>query len=132
MQGTYVSRFAIIGFFVTRITIKSDTTFGYHFEGDLENDSAQGQYKTSKNILLLNFEVPKIDTSDKFHVLYVNHWEVSRPDKLLIKHNRLFKISKTGEIIKMETASVTKRKFFLFGQKISKLRKKKFYYKRLK
>jgi hypothetical protein len=133
LKGTYVSKFAIIGFFATRVTIKSDTTFGYHFSGDLENDSAQGEYKILNNILFLKFDTLKlkIDSADPFHTLVVNHSEASRPYQLLFKHNKLFKISKDGQITKMETASVTRRKFILFGQKISKFRKKKYYYKKL-
>ena len=43
---------------MTRIQLKSDNTFEYHFSGDLFHDSATGTYSINGDLISLNYATP--------------------------------------------------------------------------
>jgi hypothetical protein len=45
ITGTYYSKFAVHGFFVTTVRLKPDNTLEYVYQGDLVYDSATGRYQ---------------------------------------------------------------------------------------
>lgn len=59
--GKYRSNFADIGFFVTVIDLKPDSTFHYVFSGDLTHTELDGTYKRANRILYLRFNKLKED-----------------------------------------------------------------------
>jgi hypothetical protein len=48
IYGTYESNFADLGFFITKIELKKNSTFNYNFAGDLINQSLTGKYYIRK------------------------------------------------------------------------------------
>ena len=63
VAGTYVSNFAVHGFFGTRINLNTDSTFGYRMRGDMMFDTSNGRYKVDGRYLVLYHEPFKPDTS---------------------------------------------------------------------
>ena len=55
VDGKYRSNFADLGFFITEIELKSDSTFHYKSSGDLQHIELEGYYKVNKNKLYLLF-----------------------------------------------------------------------------
>lgn len=62
ISGKYRSNFADLGFFITEIELKSDSTFHYEFSGDLLHTELAGKYKIKKNKLYLRFDKLKGET----------------------------------------------------------------------
>ena len=63
ISGTYRSNFADLGMFITKLTLKSDSSFEYRFRGDLIFDTATGRYNIENRKLILVYDSRPIDTS---------------------------------------------------------------------
>jgi hypothetical protein len=66
IAGTYRSKFAVNGFFGTRVYLSSDSTFTYRMRGDLAYDTAAGQFQIQQRFLILNYKPLAIDTSTEY------------------------------------------------------------------
>jgi hypothetical protein len=99
IYGTYESNFADLGFFITKIELKKDSTFNYNFAGDLINQSLTGKYYTRKNTLYLEFKTNKgeIETEKDsltfLEALYGNQHNYELKKENDIEYHRKFKIS---------------------------------------
>ena len=107
--GCYSSNFAVVGWFVMHIELKSDSTFYYCQRGDLMFDGASGIYQVNKGNIELTYDIPKYDT---IYFVYkdslnftdsialpqrISHLEHTRPYRLAYKKKKLFLISENGK-----------------------------------
>ncbi|MDX6189717.1 hypothetical protein SGQ83_10170 [Flavobacterium sp. Fl-318] len=65
IDGKYRSNFADLGFFITKIELKSDSTFHYEFSGDLSHQELDGKYIIKKKKLYLRFNKLKDETESE-------------------------------------------------------------------
>ena len=78
--------------FVTRIQIKSDNTFEYHFSGDLFHDSAIGTYSINGNLISLNYATPDyniLQIGDSVNQQIPNISALVRPTDLEMRRKKL-------------------------------------------
>jgi hypothetical protein len=78
--------------FVTRIKLKSDNTFEYHFSGDLFHDSAIGTYSINGNLISLDYETPDyiiLEKSDSVNQRIPNISAFVRPIELEMRIRKL-------------------------------------------
>ncbi|NRS90816.1 hypothetical protein HNQ02_003763 [Flavobacterium sp. 7E] len=137
VDGKYRSKFADLGFFITEIELKSDSTFHYKSSGDLQHTELEGNYKVLNNILYLRFDkqngeiekdVVKIkgnDTIVDFEKLNNSHnYKLKKENE--IDYNLKYKISKnklqvynieTGKLVRKGKKYTNRRKYILFGPK---------------
>jgi hypothetical protein len=135
--GKYRSNFAVNGFFVTRLNLNSDSTFGYRMSGDLIFDTSNGHYKLDRHHLTLYHKPFQPDTSEykKYgkeavllsHALSTNR-HLMTPTKYLIRNDKLFVIDSTGMVIKKQFGYSKKRQYLFFGKHWYK---RKYYLKRV-
>ncbi|NRS90861.1 hypothetical protein HNQ02_003808 [Flavobacterium sp. 7E] len=137
VDGKYRSKFADLGFFITEIELKSDSTFHYKSSGDLQHTELEGNYKVLNNILYLRFDkqngeiekdVVKItgnDTIVDFEKLN-NSYNYKLKKENEIDYNLKYKISKnklqvynieTGKLVRKGKKYTNRRKYILFGPK---------------
>ncbi len=64
ISGKYRSNFAVHGFFVTRINLNTDSTFGYRMSGDLMFDTSNGHYRVGNKYVVLYHQAFQPDTSE--------------------------------------------------------------------
>ena len=131
ISGRYRSNFAVHGFFVTRINLNPDSTFGYRMSGDLIFDTSSGHYKLTKDHLTLHHEPFQPDTSDyaKYgkgaliisHALSANN-HLNSPGKYIVGRKKLFVCDSTGSIIKKQFGYSKHRQYLVFGKKWYKRR----------
>ena len=136
IAGVYRSNFAVAGFFVTKLTLNSDSTFGYRMRGDLSFDTANGNYKIDNRDLILFYSPPPIDTTVYYQDKKNGPVQVQpltnsadRPKKLYIKNNKLFLIDTSGNIKKTEQGLSKHRKYLFWGQYYY-VNKRRYYLKR--
>jgi hypothetical protein len=125
ISGKYTSNLAVHGFFVTRINLNIDSTFGYRMSGDLIFDTSNGYYKVNKKYVTLYHEPFKPDTSEYerygkdavllSYALSTNK-HLSNPEKYLIGHKKLFVCDSTGNIIKKQFGYSKCRQYLIFGK----------------
>ena len=69
--GTYKSNRASLGFFITTIEFKADSTFKYNFSGDLIDQNLTGKFSVKQNMTYLKFYKNKGDIENKSDSLSV-------------------------------------------------------------
>ena len=125
LAGKYRSNFVVHGFFVTRINLNADSTFGYRMSGDLIFDTSSGHYKIKKDYLILYHEPFNLDTVDyskygKEAVLLSNALSTNNhlngPHRYVIGDNKLFVCDSSGKIVKKQFGYSKRRKYLLFGK----------------
>jgi hypothetical protein len=136
ISGKYRSNFPVHGFFVTRINLNADSTFGYRMSGDLIFDTSSGRYKFDKKYVTLYHEPSKPDTSEyeKYgkeavmlsYALSTNK-HLNSPSKYLVGRNMLFVCDSTGNPKKKQFGHSKHKKYIFFGKHWYKKR----YYLRL-
>jgi len=130
VKGHFVSNFAMAGWFDTQIQLNDDSTFKYQLIGDLFYDLTQGTYTIDKDTIKLAFDKePLFDTlrisgdSTVIIPLPNNPATANRPNNLLFKNRKLFKIGDNGQVIKKYQGFSKMRQFIFFGHKRMKYRK---------
>ena len=123
--GTYRSKFAVNGFFGTRVILNADSTFTYRMKGDLVYDTAAGQYQIHQRLLVLNYKSLAIDTSSEYnfakesipvHEVITGNFYLHEPTKYLIGHHRLFLTDKNDLKVKRHWGYSKCKKYILFGK----------------
>jgi hypothetical protein len=126
LVGKYHSNFAVHGFFVTRINLNVDSSFGYRMSGDLIFDTSFGHYTVKDNCLVLYHEPFIPDTvghpeSEKGAILLTkalstnNH--LTGPEQYVAGRNKLFVCDSSGKVVKKQFGYSKRRKYLLFGQR---------------
>jgi hypothetical protein len=137
IAGAYRSNFADLGFFVTRIKLKPDSSFEYRFRGDLMFDTATGKYRLDRRKLILTYDPRPIDTSGlsymrsigfKFNEPFNLKSDVGLPHVYYIGHHKLFGSYKDGKIVRKAEGYSKRKKYLLFG---TNYYKRKHYLKRV-
>ena len=147
--GKYRSNFAEIGFFITVIDLKPDSTFHYIFSGDLAHNESDGIYKTKKRTLYLRFNKLKEEykspvlgtTENPDTTLNFEDWQNSHSYYLKqengIKYHLKYQIgSEKLKVYNFETDKVVRkakyfsdnRRYVFFGPSF---KKKKWYLKKI-
>lgn len=136
ISGVYRSNFAIIGFFGTKINLKSDSTFTYRMRGDMMSDTANGKYKIRNQFVILSYDPPTIDTT-----LYAKYGKevvlisqaltnsFNRPYQFYVGHNKLFQADTIGNVYKREQGFSRHKKYLFWGEHYMK--KRNYYLKRI-
>jgi len=118
LLGTYRSNFAQLGFFVSRLELKADSTFEYSWRGDLMSDNGRGCYEVVKDTVFLSYFPDKNNTfvDETGHVwqdLEVNH---HRPDRLLYRRGRIWNLTPNNRRNTKKVVGYFHRKrYWLFG-----------------
>ena len=125
IAGTYRSNFAVHGFFVTRISLHADSTFGYRESGDMMFDTSNGHYKLEHKYLVLCHEPfkPNPAENQKYgkdavlsaYALSTNK-HLGRPEKYLVRHDKLFVSDTFGKVIKKQFGYSQRKQYLLFGK----------------
>jgi len=125
ISGKYRSNFAVHGFFVTRINLNTDSTFGYRMSGDMLFDTSNGRYKIDNKYVVLFHEPFKPDTSEYekhgketvllSYALSTNK-HLTSPEKYLVGHGKLFVCDITGDVVKKQFGYSKRRQYLLFGK----------------
>jgi hypothetical protein len=133
--GTYRSRFATLGFFVTTLKLKSDSSFDYTFVGDLISRKATGSYVMYKRKLILAYNLTPLDTGTLksykelgLHVSDSLKNETGYPHVFYWGNNKLFDSWQDGKIVRRTKTYHKQKEFLLFG---SHYYKKKYFLKRV-
>ena len=125
VSGKYRSNFAVHGFFVTRINLNADSTFGYRMSGDMIFDTSNGHYRLDNKYLVITHQPFKRDTSEygkyeKGNILLSsalstnNHLKSS--EKYVIGHNKLFVCDSNGNVVRKQFGYSKPRKYLFFGK----------------
>ena len=137
INGKYRSNFADLGFYITAIELKADSTFHYELSGDLLQTELTGKYKIKKSKLYLRFyklkgereaEIIKIsgkDTIVNFEDFEKIHfYELKKENE--IEYHLKYKISndklqsynfQTGNLVRKGKKSSNSRRYLIFGPK---------------
>lgn len=135
--GKYRSNFAELGFFITKIELKPDSTFHYEFSGDLQHTELDGKYKVENKNLYLRFnklkgesenkiiEINGKDTIVNFEDFGKTHSYDLKKEKEIeyhlkhkISNGKLFVYNiQTNKIVRKVKKYSAKRKYILFGPK---------------
>ncbi len=118
--GTYRSNFADLGFFITKIDFKSDSTFTYHFSGDLLHDSSQGIFTIRKDTIFLHFVDTVTSTllNDSLASIAekISSGRHMRPAKYLFRNNKLWSFHvETGKVVKNAISYHKTKRYIFFG-----------------
>jgi hypothetical protein len=136
ITGTYRSKFAIGGFFTTRIQLNADSTLQYVFQGDLEYEKATGHYRVDGNKLYILFDKEEPDSERPYHRFDVmpvksltpNGNRIDYQTSLYIGHHKLFPAnSNTGKKVTRASRYSKRKKYLLWG---SHYFKRRYYYKK--
>lgn len=131
ISGTYRSKFAVLGFFGTRVVLNSDSSFTYRIRGDVSYDTAAGQYTIQRKFLILNYRPLISDsTQDSFsgeaslyiHEAITGNKNLHEPSMYLIGHNKLFLTDSLGNKVRTQWGYSRFKRYLLFG--------KRWYYRR--
>lgn|SRR5690554_1146826 len=103
--------------FVTRLILKSDSTFQYSFKGDLFNYNAEGKFKVIDKLVILNYITPenktvkyKNDFQENIEFKWSNPTAHLWPTELIIKREKLIVIkTKDNKEAKMKLKRVAKK-----------------------
>jgi len=124
LEGSYRSNFADLGFFVTRIKLKSDSTFEYRFRGDLISDTATGKYNIEGRKLILTYDPRPIDTSGLAYMRSIGFKldeplnlksDAALPHVFYLRGNKLFHSLQDGKIVRRATKFNKRKKYLFFG-----------------
>lgn len=122
IAGIYYSNFAMEGFFVTKLMLSSDSTFGYRMHGDLLSDTANGHYSIKQKLLRLKYNAPVLGDG--------GYLKISQQDSVLIKplvvgdagprkysigYNKLFAIDSLGKKLSKRRGFSRHKKYLLWG-----------------
>lgn len=136
ITGTYRSKFAVGGFFTTKVQLNADSTLQYIFEGDLEYEKATGHYRVDGNKLYILFDKEEPDSDFPYHRFDVmplknvthNGNRIDYQKILYIGHHKLFPANiDTEKKVTRDQGAFRRRKYFLWG---SHYFKRRFYYKK--
>jgi hypothetical protein len=137
ISGTYRSNFADLGMFITKVTLKSDSSFKYRFRGDLIFDTAAGRYRIDNRKLILIYDPRPIDTSGlstmrsmgfKLDSPLTLKSDAGLPHIFYIRRNKLFHSRQDEGIVKRATKYNKTKKYLFFGNHYYK---RKWYLKRV-
>lgn len=137
IAGSYGSKFAVGGFFGTRINLNKDSTFGYRMRGDLMFDTSNGYYKFKDGYVILYhqpFQPPASDIQKYGKEAVLLSWALStnkhlkHPEKYLARNGKLFFCDTTGKIVKKQFGYSKTRQYLIFGRHWYKRR---YYLKRI-
>jgi hypothetical protein len=137
VDGKYRSKFAGLGFFITEIELKSDSTFHYKSSGDLQHTELESIYKVLNKNLYLRFDkqngeiekdVVKIignDTIIDFKKLYNSHNYKLKKENEIEYHLKYKILKKKLQVYNIETEKLVRkgkkysnrRKYLIFGPK---------------
>ena len=103
--------------FVTRLILKSDSTFQYSFKGELFNYNAEGKFKVIDKLVILNYITPenktvkyKNDFQENIEFKWSNPTAHLWPTELIIKREKLIVIkTKDNKEAKMKLKRVAKK-----------------------
>jgi hypothetical protein len=133
LVGLYRSNFATLGFFATAVHLKTDSTFTYHFAGDLLADKAQGVYQVKHDTVYLHYTPEQMDAqllalpdsvrAVALAISSLNHPAVPRPARFFYKHRKLYNVTQQGHIVKREQGYSKRRKWVYWGDTYLKYRK---------
>jgi hypothetical protein len=121
--------------FITKVTLKSDSSFEYRFRGDLIFDTATGRFKIDQRKLILVYDPRPIDTSGlatmrsmgfKLDSPLTVKSDAGLPHIFYIRRNKLFHSRRDEEIVRRATKYNKRRKYLIFG---SHYYKRKWYLK---
>jgi len=132
--GTYKSNFAVIGFFGTRIDLRSDSTFSYRMKGDLMYDTATGIFRIEGNYIKLTYDLPKPDSSKFFMINgkgekeYVDLSQIFanrnlRPNQYILAPRKLYTTYDNGKLVKKSQGLSKHKKYLFWGQHFMTTRK---------
>lgn len=137
ISGTYRSKFAVSGYFVTSIQLFTDSTFTYRTIGHLMCDTSNGHYTTEGKYLILYHEPFNPDSAEvnKYgkemvlsgYGLSINN-HLGGPEKYLIRSKKLFLCNQLGKIEIRRYGYSKHKRFFIFG---SNFFQRRYYLKRL-
>ncbi len=109
--GYYSSNVADNGFFITKLELKTDSTFKYEFYGDLLYDRGTGKYKLKdKRIILVTFDKDSLD------ILGLGR-TTNRPTKFLFRKGRIYEYKTNGKLLKRGRAFSRHKKYIFFGER---------------
>ena len=109
VTGYNSSNVADLGFFITKIQLKPDSTFKYEFYGDLMYDKWTGKYRIeSKKLIKVIFDRDSID------ILGFSR-TTNRPKQLLIRNNKLYEFKQNGKVLKRGPGMSGHKKYLFFG-----------------
>lgn len=123
ISGTYRSNFADLGFFVTTMKLKSDSTFEYRFRGDMIFDIANGQYKVHGRKLILTYNPSPVDTSSLASLRKMSiklnfsalRSDANRTHIFYIRHKKLYSSYQDGKIVRKAFGYSKRKKYLFFG-----------------
>jgi len=125
IPGTYRSNFADLGFFMTNIKLKSDSSFEYRFSGDMIFDTATGRYHIKHRRLIFTYDPRPIDTSRLANLRRMgfkldstlNHpkSDAGLPHIFYIRDSKLFSSIEDGKIVKRAMTYNKTKKYLFFG-----------------
>ncbi|MHA4894657.1 hypothetical protein ACXZ1K_07900 [Pedobacter sp. PWIIR3] len=113
IEGKYRTNSALYGFFGSRLILRNDSTFKYHFGGDLINFDDSGHYSVKGRDLLLSYypvnlklyQENPLELSDTSHRSY----------KFRIGRKKLWSYDIHGNVVKKGSA-LTRHKFLFLGE----------------
>jgi hypothetical protein len=127
--GLYRSNFTSYGFFASSLKLDKDSTFHYHFGGDLIDNDLYGTWYLSKDTIKLNN--CKIDTTK---ILFAQSMDSSLlktlSNKFFIRGQKIYFIDKNNRIIKRVNGYHSRIIEFLSFGKIYYIKKKSFLLKK--
>jgi hypothetical protein len=133
VAGVYRSNFAALGFFATGVHLKADTTFTYHFAGDLLTDEAHGIYQLRNDTVYLHYapERPveaRLSAADSTRtgeriLSALSATAPARPTKFFYQNHKLYGVNPQGIVIKREQGYSKRRKWGYWGERYLKTRK---------
>jgi len=134
ITGIYKSNFADLGFFITKLELRKDSTLRYNFDGDLIHQELNGKYTFKNDNLYLLFDKEK-DSMREEELLAgnYNNYDMRNEDgisfhkKYLFKNYRLFVYGKENKLIKRSRYYSGRKRYLFFGPTWSK---KKYYLKK--
>jgi hypothetical protein len=124
IEGIYRSRFAVSGFFGTKVNLRSDSTFTYRMRGDLVYDTAAGHYQTFNSYVILNYKPLAADSSAEYnsaremvavHEAITGNHNLHEPTRYLIGYKKLFLTDKKGHKVKRQWGYSRHKRYILFG-----------------
>jgi len=123
--GIYRSKFAVNGFFGTRVKLNSDSTFTYRMSGDMVYDTAAGQFQVHQRFLILRYKSLAVDSSSEYtvekesisvHEALTGNHNLHEPIKYIFGHNKLFLTNINGLKVNRQWGYSKHKKFILFGK----------------
>jgi hypothetical protein len=137
--GSYSSKFAANGFFITSLDLHPESAFFYQWSGDLMSKKGIGRYEVKKHLITLHYTPSIYDTlteglrEDTVWNAAKNHFKIeivgtaikifneslvnSRPQSFFSKWGRLYHATANGRPNKSKGFVYSpRRKFILFGK----------------